>query len=81
MTSLPDFAAYGYQVTKELGHNLEGGRFTYLAKRPADGHSVVKSQFSYHCVSDNGYSKYKSLSALPIARRSSQLHRDPFLVI
>lgn len=47
MTVFPDFAAYGYQVTKELGHNLEGGRFTYLAKRLVDGHSVVIKQFQF----------------------------------
>ncbi len=47
MTSLPDFSAHGYQVIKELGHNLEGGRFTYLAKRLADNCEVVAKQFQF----------------------------------
>jgi serine/threonine protein kinase len=47
MTAFPDFAAHGYQVIKELGHNLEGGRFTYLAKRLADHVDVVIKQFQF----------------------------------
>jgi serine/threonine protein kinase len=47
MNSSPDFAAHGYQVIKELGHNLEGGRFTYLAKRFADHVDVVVKQFQF----------------------------------
>ena len=47
MTSFPDFAAHGYQVIKELGHNLEGGRFTYLAKRLADNVGVAIKQFRF----------------------------------
>jgi serine/threonine protein kinase len=47
MTDLPNFAAHGYQVIKELGHNSEGGRFTYLAKRLADDVQVVVKQFQF----------------------------------
>ena len=47
MISSPDFAAHSYQVIKELGHNLEGGRFTYLAKRLADNTQVVIKQFQF----------------------------------
>ena len=47
MTSFPNFSAHGYQVIKELGHNLEGGRFTYLAKRLADHVQVVVKQFQF----------------------------------
>ena len=47
MASFPDFAAHGFQVIKELGHNLEGGRFTYLAKRLADNVDVVIKQFQF----------------------------------
>ena len=47
MASFPDFAAHGYQVIKELGHNLEGGRFTYLAKRLADNVGVAIKQFRF----------------------------------
>ena len=45
MSALSDFVGHGYQVIKELGHNLEGGRFTYLAKRLADNVDVVVKQF------------------------------------
>ena len=31
MNDYPDFSNYGYQVTRELGHNRAGGRVTYLA--------------------------------------------------
>lgn len=47
MTTFPDFTQYGYQVIKELGHNLEGGRFTYLAQRLADQCQVVVKQFQF----------------------------------
>ena len=47
MTSFPDFSAHGYQVIKELGYNLEGGRFTYLAKRLADNVDVVIKHFLF----------------------------------
>jgi serine/threonine protein kinase len=47
MINLPDFAQYGYQVIKELGHNSEGGRFTYLAQRLADQVQVVVKQFQF----------------------------------
>ncbi len=32
---LTDFSAYGYQIIQELGHNLMGGRVTYLVKEVA----------------------------------------------
>ena len=47
MSAFPDFAAHGYQVIKDLGHNLQGGRFTYLAKRLADNTQVVIKQFQF----------------------------------
>jgi serine/threonine protein kinase len=47
MTAFSDFAAHGYQIIKELGHNSEGGRFTYLAKRLADNVDVVVKQFQF----------------------------------
>ncbi|MFM6186096.1 MAG: serine/threonine protein kinase, partial [Dolichospermum sp.] len=47
MTTFPDFTQYGYQVIKELGHNLEGGRFTYLAQKLADQRQVVVKQFQF----------------------------------
>ena len=47
MTSFPDFSAHGYQVIEELGANLEGGRFTYLAKRLVDHVHVVIKHFLF----------------------------------
>ena len=47
MSAFPDFAAHGYQVVKELGHNLEGGRFKYLVKRLGDNIQVVVKQFQF----------------------------------
>ena len=47
MADLTNFVGHGYQVVKELGHNLEGGRFTYLAKRLADNVHVVVKQFQF----------------------------------
>jgi serine/threonine protein kinase len=47
MTTIPDFTQYGYQVVKELGHNSEGGRFTYLAQRLVDQRQVVVKQFQF----------------------------------
>ena len=47
MSAFHDFASHGYQVIKELGHNSEGGRFTYLAKRLADNTQVVVKQFQF----------------------------------
>jgi hypothetical protein len=47
MISSTDFAAYGYQVIKELGQNSQGGRVTYLAKRLADNVDVGIKQFQF----------------------------------
>lgn len=33
MTEFPDFSKYGYQIKRELGRNVAGGRITYLANR------------------------------------------------
>lgn len=47
MTAFSDFAVHGYEVIKELGHNLEGGRFTYLAERLDDNAHVVIKYFLF----------------------------------
>lgn len=50
MSDFPDFSNYGYQVIQELGHNLTGGRVTYLAKRispDSEGVKVVLKQFQF----------------------------------
>ncbi|WP_339327859.1 serine/threonine-protein kinase [Anabaena catenula] len=41
----PDFSAAGYQVIRELGRNLEGGRITYLAKEINSQKKVVIKEF------------------------------------
>lgn len=46
-TPLPDFSVYGYQVVRELGHNVSSDRTTYLASQIATGESVVIKQFSF----------------------------------
>lgn len=50
MSNCPDFSNHGYQVLQELGHNLTGGRVTYLAKRISpspEGVNVVIKQFQF----------------------------------
>ncbi|MEA5525079.1 serine/threonine-protein kinase [Nodularia spumigena] len=47
MTYYPDFSTNGYQVEKELGCNLTGGRVTYLAKDIKNGQTVVIKQFQF----------------------------------
>ena len=47
MNDFPDFSNYGYQVTRELGHNRAGGRVTYLATEINTKHSVVVKQFQF----------------------------------
>jgi serine/threonine protein kinase len=41
------FSQYGYEIEKELGHNLAGGRITYLAREIATGNRVVIKQFQF----------------------------------
>lgn len=59
MSSFPDFAAHSYQIIKELGHNLEGGRFTYLAKRLTDNVDVAIKQFQF--ATGAGWDGYKAI--------------------
>ena len=47
MNNFPDFSNYGYQVTRELGHNRAGGRVTYLATEINTKRSVVVKQFQF----------------------------------
>ncbi len=50
MSDFPDFSNYGYQVLQELGHNLTGGRVTYLAQRISpqqEDARVVLKQFQF----------------------------------
>ncbi|MCC3448783.1 MAG: serine/threonine protein kinase [Microcoleus sp. PH2017_25_DOB_D_A] len=47
MNDFPDFSNYGYQITRELGHNRAGGRVTYLATEINTKRSVVVKQFQF----------------------------------
>jgi serine/threonine protein kinase len=47
MNAFPDFSNYGYQVTRELGHNRAGGRVTYLATEINTQKSVAVKQFQF----------------------------------
>ena len=47
MNNFPDFSNYGYQITRELGHNRAGGRVTYLATEINTKRSVVVKQFQF----------------------------------
>ncbi len=43
----PDFSSHGYEVKRELGKNLTGGRITYQAKDINTGQTVVIKQFQF----------------------------------
>jgi serine/threonine protein kinase len=44
---LPNYSAYGYRITHELGRNLAGGRVTYLATDLKTQQQVVIKQFQF----------------------------------
>jgi serine/threonine protein kinase len=45
--TLPNFSTEGYQVTKELGRNYEGGRITYKAQSINSNQLVVIKEFCF----------------------------------
>jgi len=47
MNDFPDFSHYHYRLEKELGHNREGGRVTYLANDTSKQQLVVIKQFQF----------------------------------
>ncbi len=55
----PDFSNYGYQVTRELGHNRAGGRVTYLATEINTQQQVVVKQFQF-ARSGASWSEYQA---------------------
>lgn len=59
MNTYPDFSNYGYQITRELGHNRAGGRVTYLATEINTKRSVVVKQFQFACTGAN-WSEYQA---------------------
>ncbi|MBD2500360.1 pentapeptide repeat-containing protein [Anabaena azotica] len=47
MIKYPDFSSHGYQIERELGRNLTGGRITYMAQSIRTGQNVVIKQFQF----------------------------------
>ncbi|MGD1704182.1 pentapeptide repeat-containing protein [Dapis sp. BLCC M229] len=54
-----DFTNYGYQISKELGRNLQGGRITYLAKSLTSNRQVVIKEFRF-ALADGSWSAFKA---------------------
>lgn len=59
VSNLLDLQKFGYQCTKQLAQNHQGGRRTYLAT-DSDGHQVVIKQFLF-ATSNSDWSGYKYL--------------------
>ncbi|WP_143437919.1 serine/threonine-protein kinase, partial [Hydrocoleum sp. CS-953] len=59
MKKYPDFTNYGYQISKELGRNLQGGRITYLAKSLTSNRQVVIKEFRF-ALADGSWSAFKA---------------------
>jgi uncharacterized protein YjbI with pentapeptide repeats/serine/threonine protein kinase len=61
VSDYPDFSSYGYQLTKELGHNQEGGRITYLATAFNQDQQVVIKEFRFALTRANwsGFKAYQ----------------------
>ncbi|NEP41937.1 MAG: serine/threonine protein kinase, partial [Okeania sp. SIO2H7] len=59
MKNFPDFTNYGYQVSKELGCNLQGGRITYLASSITSNRQVVIKEFRF-AIADGSWSAFKN---------------------
>ncbi len=59
MNTFPDFSNYGYQITRELGHNRAGGRVTYLATEINTKRSVAVKQFQFARTGAN-WSEYQA---------------------
>lgn len=59
MNAYPKFSNYGYQITRELGHNRAGGRVTYLATEINTNRSVVVKQFQFARTGAN-WSEYQA---------------------
>jgi hypothetical protein len=61
VSDYPDFSSHGYQVTRELGRNQEGGRITYLATALNQDHQVVIKEFRFALTGANwsGFKAYQ----------------------
>ena len=56
---LPDFTAHGYEVIKDLNHNFQGGRITYLAWEIVTQKPVVIKKFRF--ATTNNWDGYKAI--------------------
>ncbi|NES07940.1 MAG: protein kinase [Okeania sp. SIO2F4] len=59
MNKYPDFTNYGYQISKELGRNLQSGRITYLAKSITSNRQVAIKEFRF-ALADGSWSAFKA---------------------
>ncbi|MGI0482792.1 protein kinase domain-containing protein [Geminocystis sp. CENA526] len=59
MNNLADFSSFGYQLIKQLNHNLQGGRITYQAIDLKTQQSVVIKQFRF--ATTNNWDSYKEI--------------------
>ena len=61
MNNLPDLTPYGYQITKELGRNREGGRITWKGINLASQQIVTIKQFCFASAASSwsGYCAYQ----------------------
>ncbi|MGK7923609.1 MAG: serine/threonine protein kinase, partial [Trichodesmium sp.] len=59
MKNFPDFTNYGYQISKELGRNLQVGRITYLATSLTSNQQVVIKEFRF-AFADESWSAFKA---------------------
>lgn len=56
LNHFPDFSSYGYQVTRDIGHNRAGGRVTYQAIHLESQRPVVIKEFQFAKI--GGWSEY-----------------------
>ncbi|GAB4314303.1 MAG: hypothetical protein Kow0091_21280 [Geminocystis sp.] len=59
MTNLSNFNSFGYQLIKQLNHNLQGGRITYQAIDLKTQQYVVIKQFRF--ATTNNWDSYKEI--------------------
>lgn len=59
MTNLSNFNSFGYQLIKQLNHNLQGGRITYQTIDLKTQQYVVIKQFRF--ATTNNWDSYKEI--------------------
>ena len=58
MNNYPDLTQNGYEISRELGRNREGGRVSYLATKISTHELVVIKQFRFFCA-DSSWQGFK----------------------